>query len=523
MAKVNLYSRPHNLGWYLPKKNYSFWARVVLLSAIPLVGVSFVAYATANGIGISPDSVHYLGTARNILNSNDIITYTKAPLTHFPPLFPIVIALVSSLGINTIDAALLLNIIISGATVASIIFITYFEINGSFKIAALAGIFTITAIPILHIHSWVWSEPLFIFLSVWGLFFLQFISTHRSAFILSALCVGLACITRYAGIALIIAGAASILIMDRRELFLRVKRAIIWSCVSGLFLAGWMLRNVYVEGSTTNREIDYHPLSPSKTLDGIKTLLQWILPGARSVVVIGFVAAVALIVWLASRHRNPVLQFLRQSSNFVRLLVVYIFVYPLFLVFSISFADAHTPLDSRILSVLFPPFVIVLASLFSQLNLEPELRRRFQRQVVNVPIYLFVILHMVTALNWLDQRHTDGTGYNSSAWKKSQTIAFLQGLPEELLVFSNAPDAVYILTNRHSRSIPPKWNPGTLEVNPEYGAQLDTMVEALREGGVLIFFDLTHRDYQPTESELLENVRLTLIAETSDGTIYTVR
>lgn len=510
-------------------RNQRFWpvARPGNISAVQslifIIGVFTAAYATAYGIGISPDSVNYIATAQSILNGTGARTYTGDALTHFPPLFPYTIAAISTIGINAVDAAHFLNTVLLGATASSISFMLYLETRKNLIASVLAGALTITSVPLLLIHSWAWSEPLFIFLGLWGVYLLAvYFKSHQSiAFYLSAICIGLAFITRYAGIALIITGIIGIFIFNRHQVRRVVWSALSWGLLCVLPAIMWMVRNVQTSGTATNREVIYHPITLSKIKAGIVNVLQWLLPGARSLVVVACVLAVIIIISLYVRRRSTIGTLIHQTPNLVVLMAVFSIVYPAFLVISISFLDAATPLDNRILSPLFPVFTILLLICSVSVVQIVDLGK-LERAILAGLILLFLVLHLLNSARLLAHRNPEDTGYNAPAWKTSQTLTALNKLPENITIYSNAPDAIYFLTNRHALAIPRKFSSNTLEENGKYNSELQSMREDLEGGAVLVLVDLVTRRYLPTESELLDVLPLTLMIKTGDGVIYTI-
>ncbi|OUC07239.1 hypothetical protein RY27_16060, partial [Litorilinea aerophila] len=69
---------------------------------LALAGAGAVLYATAWGLGASPDSAAYIGVARNLLAGRGLgVPFGQTadvPLTHFPPLYSLALALVGGLS-----------------------------------------------------------------------------------------------------------------------------------------------------------------------------------------------------------------------------------------------------------------------------------------------------------------------------------------------------------------------------------------------------------------------------------------
>ncbi len=97
-------------------------SRLVLFTGILLVialgGAWLVWVNTPFGMGMWPDSVFYVMGARNILSGHGFTQFSGTevlrPITHYPPLYSYVLAMIGLTGIDAIRAARLLNIACMG-------------------------------------------------------------------------------------------------------------------------------------------------------------------------------------------------------------------------------------------------------------------------------------------------------------------------------------------------------------------------------------------------------------------------
>jgi 4-amino-4-deoxy-L-arabinose transferase-like glycosyltransferase len=101
---------------------------------------------------------------------------------------------------------------------------------------------------------------------------------RRLAFVLSALCMALALLTRYAGSALI-AAAGLVLLLDRSQTGLvRIKQAACMACCALYAMLLWMVRNLLVAGSATNRVLEHHPDRRLRLGPAVETMGGWVFP-----------------------------------------------------------------------------------------------------------------------------------------------------------------------------------------------------------------------------------------------------
>lgn len=89
-------------------------------------------------------------------------------------------------------------------------------------------------------------------------------------------------------------------------------------------------------------------------------------------------------------------------------------------------------------------------------------------------------------------------------------------------MFTNAPDIVYLYTNRRTDMIPKKLNPFTRLANDKYFVEIANMKRKLHEkDGVLLYFNADGRLwYLPTASELSTAAALRIDMSDGKGSIY---
>ena len=112
--------------------------------------------------------------------------------------------------------------------------------------------------------------------------------------------------------------------------------------------------------------------------------------------------------------------------------------------------------------------------------------------------------------------------YASRVWRESALVAEVKSLRDDVRVFSNAPDALYVLTGRPARLVPLKADPFTRQENPRYPEEVGRLERELRgRAGVVVYFRwLRWRWYLPGERELAEQLGLVTVATAREGAMY---
>ena len=489
----------------------------LLLCAPAVLGAALLLSATRGGLGLTPDSAAYVAAARSLragrgLSAPDLRTASWAPMTHWPPLFSIVLSALGLAGIEALQAARGLHAMLLGGSCVLVGLLVQRQAVGRRWLGLLAALVAANSACFVDVHVMAWTEPLFIFLALLSMLFLHehFREGKRLPLLAAALAVGLALLTRYVGVVLIATGGSCLLLFRGRKLRTRIADSALFGLVACVGPGLWFLRNRLVAGSVANRGIALHPITAEKARMGLITVSRWLMPQSfpeplRMILAGGvLVAAPALAIWLGRRAAGP-----REAGNppgaagarVAALLAVFSAWYVAFLVASICLIDDLTPLDNRILSPL-NPVLLVLVFLAAGGLASRLARRRALHVAVLVVLVGFSSWKVYRNFTLLPGRR-EGEGFSTRAWRQSPTMATVRALPEDVPVYSNCPEAIYLLTERLVHVVPYKANPYSRAVNQRFEAELDAMAAEIRDRkGVLLYLPSIPRWYLPSEDEL---------------------
>jgi len=275
-------------------------------------------------------------------------------------------------------------------------------------------------------------------------------------------------------------------------------------------IAAWFIRNALVAESATNRSFRYHPIELKNIRFGLRNFSQFLTPfegwqnwlftsGALSRLLIAL--GVVLLVWLVYR----IYHFLRGNSSAHSLVFttgLYTFAYLAAVLFSMSFFDASTKFQHRILSPLYVSWMILLVALLAQGSdrLAGWTRNRESAflRAIRVPMILFLaaIVLGLSIFNFqrsMSELREAGQGYASWKWRDSMVMAELKKLPPEIAIYTNTPPAVYLVTGRAGRVIPSTLDPVDNLPRRDYEQNLAQMRADLLAGqAVLALFDTSN-------------------------------
>lgn len=509
----------------------------IFILAIALIGACFIFFATLNGLGTSPDSITYLSVANNLLSGHGLTTNnipeTYIPLTQYPPFYSIALALGSLMG----DAPIAFARILGGFLFAGNIFLVGILLKSLLPEAnwpaILGALLMLMAPAMLGIHLMAWSEPLFIMLLIISLLILNKALTNQSRFglLVASISTGLAFLTRYAGIALVVTGFIGIILLSQKKIIQRFVDVVLYAIISSGPLIGLLLSNQLNAGSATNRSLAFHPISTASLLTGVRTINSWFgLPENLSSwihlsFIVGVVVLFTILTLVNIRIGKNAFSISPTAKSdlhpIIVLMLIFIFIYGGFLIFSISFIDANTPLDNRILSPLYPLLVVIIVYMVARYA-------KFNQKILTrlVPITFFLLLgglYLNVSIPYISSARQNGIGFSTPRWENSQLIAEIKQLPPEIAIFSNVPEAIYLHSGHPASRLPRVFELSTQQTNPEYDLEMLDVGERMTNGrGVLAYFNQPGRNTNPTLEEIMGVLSLQPQAQVADGTLYTI-
>ena len=372
----------------------------------------------------------------------------------------------------------------------------------------------------LMIHSFAWSEPLYIFLTLVGLGLLAqyFEGGKLLPLVLAAAAIALGCLARYAGISSVVSGVVAIMLLGKNSVLRRFRDSFVFGVISLFPLALWMTRNHYVAGNMANREILFHPIP----LDRLMAYLEWLSNSRTVLLLVMVVLLLSLSYLLLKRKIGKLRVFSSQSdTSYYYLLAISSLVYFIFIVVSKLFFSADILFDSRILAPIYPLCVVLAICVIGKLFSASE-GNTFGRVLIPVIFMVVAISLFLDTAAWVAHAHRDGLEYSGKGWLRSKIIQSIRSRDSNSTIFTNGVEAIYILADRTAFALPRKLNLGTLKKNSNYGNEMLNMRDHLTNGGLIVLFKKTGRSDFPTSEELTSKLPLRLVEDYPDGAIYEV-
>jgi 4-amino-4-deoxy-L-arabinose transferase-like glycosyltransferase len=526
------------------------FASFLALTLIAFIGMVLVLRATPQGLGLSDDSIAYIAGARSMVAGNgyrEAWLASDQPVTHFPPSFPSVLAFFGLFGIDPLHAVRWVNALLFGLN-AALLGILGWRMTPSLTAGLVLSALFVASGEMFQIHAVAMSEPLFIFLSLLSFWMFDlYVERLPSSsgkwsgsegwlwLIGCGTFVGMAYLTRYAGLALVITFVLALFILHKTWRRRFVSIGIFLESVLPWFLT-WTVRNWLVAGNTTNRTLAWHPLTSENIRAGLRVFSGFFIPieswrqvifkqpvivEAMIVIVLGTV-----LIWViatAWKHLSQSQPFASSPSPTIArgqrakevisfTTGLYIFAYLALVVASMLMFDAATKFKLRILAPVLVSLLILLVAFGIWV-------RNKRREVVVVLTVLLLVVSIykqsITVNTWASSE----LGYASFQWYDSQAMTFLRELPGDVMIYTNEPGAVYLYTGRGCYVLPDRIDSATMQVHTNFEKGVTAMQADINQGkAVLAIFD--HGDNISKDVPAL-TANLYLAHKSAGDSIYT--
>ena len=478
------------------------WLVSFLLLLIAAVGVGLILYETQIGPGINGDSVHYIMGAENLLLGNGYSRWSGGgeirPITGFPPLYSTVLAGLGFIGLDLFQAARILNALLFGANiflVGALIF-RYTRIPWPALIGSALVLVSNTQI---QFHVMALTEPLFIFLMLFGIYSLtHYLDTNNPlVLLLSTVAVGLGSLTRYVGLSMTATGLVMIFFLSKSSWKRRILDCAIFGGFSLLPVFLWLRRNASVSGTLTNRVISFHLMSATIARVYIAEVASWFVPRILGLprplrnVLVGLITLpwLALFVFQEGKALLEKRDIPRRPFwSLPWILALNSFFYIVILVVNTSLLDAGTPASAppRYLTPIFVCIVILFVIAIFQL-IQSIKRHTILRVAPLVYGVLLILLYALESMP-LVRNPLSAIGYLGYVEQRRDVLQELQRLEPDEPIISNNPEMVYAFIHRPAYMWPIEFDHYIQEDREDFDAQVTATREKLEQGGVLVIF-----------------------------------
>jgi 4-amino-4-deoxy-L-arabinose transferase-like glycosyltransferase len=485
----------------------------ILLGIAAIIGIAGLIYATRWGAWAFSDSAAYVSSARSLIARHGLgyidPTGQFDPLVRFPPLFPVLLASGGLIGVDPLVMARWLNLL----AFALVIFSTGWwikRLTGSLLLA-IGGqtLFLFSIVPIM-VFSGAMSEPVCIATGMLGLFLLiaYFKQQQNHYLFISALLVSLSFLTRYIGVAYLLAALVCILFLIRTPWLRRVKLLLVYGASASLPMVVW-LAFAFTQTQTVGARTLHTSLNLWSSVHefftlALQVLATWVPYGSRFnwvlslvgklIVILAVILLIGVATWLKSRRAQPPVgqDDLTLSLVFWIFIVVYFFSLLLSFVFSVPAPAIDNRMFSPIYAALMPATMGWMGYLMKTWRF-----KWVWEVVVIVLLAVTLFFDYPATIETLASLNQTGYGYTTQEWHSSGIFAAIQKLPPSTPLISNEPALVLLYTDRFPYDVNdlfPRYRGDPIPPLGSGHTDLDTLMRS--KGAVLIafpeYFDLEH-------------------------------
>ena len=480
----------------------------LIIALFSLFGISIIYIVTKPfGVGIDSDSASYLEVASNFLKGKGITNFKAEFSNHYPPVFSLVISIISFLfNINLHESGRIVSLI------SLFFFLFFFNLilkkkQYKIQLVIMLNIILLSS-SVLTIFTILWSETIFFsILSATAYVILLWLEDKQTKnLVIIALLFGLMTLTRYAGIAFFGAFAFFLFFLQKSNFKNRFKNTIIFTITFIFEISIWFIYSKISSGNSTNRDFNFHPIVLYHIKSFIITIFQWLYPiySFWGACIIGIILILSIIFY--KKLKKFLLKCYKDEIETISIYLLLIITYCIFLIFSVSFFDAQTPYDYRILSPIFP-ISLLLSAIFIEKTFENKIIRKF--------IYIFALSVIAgTSYNsykyYIDFYKT-GFAYTSEKWQNSETLKMIP-VTQIKILYSNGSDVVgFYYPDNFDKifMIPRVYSPNSLLKNINFESEFDKMKnDIVDKKSVLIFFNRSSsRTYLASKEYILRNLK----------------
>ena len=496
---------------------------ILITAGFAAVAALMMTWATAHGVGASRDSVSYFRFARILLGLDPVQqpdgTGPDIVLTHYPPLYPALLAIGGKLHLTMMHAARWLNVgcfaVLAGGFCALIN-----RLSGSTPRQVIGGVLLLFQPAIVDTHFWAASEPLFYvceLAAVWLL--VETFAANGSRSVKLAGAAGLALsagiYTRYVGGALMPAACVALLLQTKpwRDRWLSAG-ALVVAFVAPV--VAMVVGQRLLLSEVGHRTIEYHSLTAGHWTSLLQTFERWfvaIKPLGSAVPWSAGAAVLALATLMTRRQRSPA----------AAIAVPAIVIYTALLLFSVAFIDNATPVDDRLLS---PVALVLLCWLVVELP-SPFSFRPPARIAAACTLTAVGMFSAISGLSQIGEQIIDlrrvGFGFNHVNFRNSPLVRLAKKISPQTQIYSNYPEAVFLHTGHDAAILPGHPTALGRETSDPMAAAFERMQKGLVKGGYVVYFGFRAGKnvaaIPVSIDELKARIPLKTVAHTNDGTL----
>jgi hypothetical protein len=473
-------------------------------------------FSKYSGIGVSPDSVTYLSAARHLVHGNGFISFDNLPVVDFPFAYPFFLTVISFFTrLDPLQFGPLLN----GFLFGLLLYISGSIMNGFNKSSSwykrILLICILLSPALQEVYSYLWSETIFLILI---LFFITSISNYLRLLttgwlLISILICALACLTRYAGVFLIMTGLCLIFFNRAFPWRKRILHCLLFGSLSFSLLLFNIIRNHAVSGLAMGPRprSDAGILKIMEYFGGV--LCDWLLLDRKPLLAI-ILTTIVLILFAITIILNNNRK--KSKYGFEYTMAVTGLIYCIFMIITSSLTR-YEQFTNRLLA---PIFIPLLWSFSCWIPGFIDKKSSYLKWVYGIS-FLLITIWFLNVQTRVDYEYYDGVkdagipGYREDPFVQSGIVQFLEKnkniFDPRIPIYSNAGEAVYFVTGLPARQLP----------FVDFPSQVQQYYTG--NNNYLIWFNDLDNPAMPDLKSILQHKNMVAVKEFPDGAVYVTK
>lgn len=469
------------------------------------------------GPGLDPDAMSYLGAAQSLAAGQGLripaapwhTAASTAPLAHFPPGYPLVIAAGIRAGFTPVESARVIMALAAAVTAVGTLIALWSAWSAVGGVMAVLLLLVTPAMTV--VHASVLSEPLF--LALMALFLCAMMRAKRDAVRSWAMgtLAAAAIMVRYAGAALVLAAVLDAWLNDE-PVKARVRRLLSVAALPVLAMAAWTLSRVRDPATESIRTSALYVAHWDRTItEGVTTARIWLAPGVESLPLATALALTAVAVLVAltvrSARATRTTEAQRRGGVLIRATALVGWSYVGVLLASRLFADGEIPLDERLLA----PLGLTMTIGASQMITEWIRGGHAWRSVFVTALAIgWMLGASVPTRVWLEEYRGDGGDLASTRWRTSALVHYARTHADTL--YSNEMSAIWFHSARAVHELP---------LRPDAATIAAFRAKLARENGALLAWEFGDTENAAVDA-IVKGAGLAAVMHDSTGTVWKV-
>jgi hypothetical protein len=476
-----------------PRRSFLRFAGIVIVS---LIGPLLFILGSSGGVHASPDSFTYLGAAHSLV-AGEGWTYpygdVGAPVTLFPPVFPILLAIPEILGVSVFDWVMWQNAVFL-AIFSFLVGITVLHATRDGQVPAILAVLLVQlGTPTIVVYAHIWSEALFypiviVVLAALG----RYLATRKSGWlVVAAAASSFGMLTRYAGLSLFLTACLLLAAWPAHRPWDRLRRPGLFAAIALPLNGIWLWRNYATSGTLTGNNDLVHTLTLDDALEGLMTLRTWFVPAepgwptrlAMLVLVVSSIILLFLLVRMLSRGG-------RSMGLDIPPVVItcsgYAVVHVAFIAVANAYSTRSPPFNDRIMGSVFAPVIIAIVTTGHAMWRATFPQARFLRPLLICAGITLLAASLLGVTSRIEEHYGTERGSFPFYRRLSRTIDDV--IAPDSVLYSNRANIAWFLTGRPVASLPRSCRGGQVLSNPTYGEELLDVRSGLGNSPLQVLF-----------------------------------